>query len=390
MVTRYFIVFSLLYSLLSSPLTRAESLSVYEVLHHIDHFYVNEVDKNALTVKAVNSIIKELDPYSEYLDGQSLKALFDSTNGKYTGLGIEVEQRESHIIILATMPNSPAERAGLRKGDVLLAVNGTKVINESVRFSSELIRNAEQATLAITVARANEPQSLTFMVERDEIALKSVAAEYLGNQIGYLRIVSFNNNTYTEAVSGINFLVTEFGIKKLLIDLRDNPGGTLSSAVAMADLFLEQGDIVSTKGRFTSANQVYRASQGDIMTGAPIVVLINGRSASASEILAGALKDNARATIVGTQSYGKGSVQSLIPLNGGEAALKLTTAKYYTPAGTSIDGIGITPDIKIEQAALSQSNKDAIMDLSLDKQLPTGITQIIDTQLAHAQALLEK
>ncbi|WP_105253929.1 S41 family peptidase [Pseudoalteromonas sp. T1lg75] len=244
----------------------------------------------------------------------------------------------------------------------------------------------------MAIARAGHSQRLDFHLTRQPIHIESVNSELQANRTGYLRINSFNNHSYHDVARHITKMQQQSGtaLKGLLIDLRDNPGGTFDSAINIADLFLSTGTIVSTRGRFIEANQRFVAQPGDILEGAPIVVLINQGSASAAEIVAGALKDNHRAKVVGTRSYGKGSVQSLIPLGDGRSALKLTTAKYYTPAGISIEGTGITPDVAILQPDLSQSNKEVIINLAAGKSANSNLTALLDTQLIKAQQLLEE
>ena len=373
----------------SSKLTNA---NMKHILEHIQTFYVDEVNPQKLNSSAVDSVLKQLDPYSEYLDEQELEDLFNITNGQYTGLGIEVEMRDEHIVIIASLNNSPAAQAGLQKGDILLSINGQTVINKPIKQVASLISKTETSAVNLSIARSGFSTPLDFEVERQIIELETVTSKVDLAGYAYLRIVSFNNHTLHDVARHIARLKTENGLplKGLLIDLRDNPGGILDSAVAISDLFLRGGIIVSTKGRFYDANQVFTASNSDILNGAPMVVLINKGSASAAEILAGALKDNKRATIVGTRSYGKGSVQSLIPLGNGQTALKLTTAKYYTPSGISIDGIGITPDIPITQSSLPQSDKLAIMNLSKGKENQVFTSTFKDVQLAKAQKILEQ
>ena len=395
-VNHFLVTFFILLGLLLIPNSLADSkLSNYNMKHileHIQTFYVDEVNPQKLNKSAVESLLKQLDPYSEYLDEQELEDLFNITNGQYTGLGIEVEMRDEHIVIITSLNNSPAAQAGLQKGDILLSINGQTVINKPIKQVATLISKAQAPAVSLSIARSGFSEPLNFEVERQLIELETVTSEVDRSGYAYLRIVSFNNHTLHDVARHLAKLRTENGLplKGLLIDLRDNPGGILDSAVAVSDLFLKEGVIVSTKGRFYDANQVFTASNSDILNGAPMVVLINKGSASAAEILAGALKDNKRAIIVGTRSYGKGSVQSLIPLGNGQTALKLTTAKYYTPSGTSIDGIGISPDIPITQSSLPQSDKLAIMNLSKGKDNQVFNSTFQDVQLAKAQEILKQ
>jgi len=372
--------------------SKLDNVNMKHILEHIQAFYVDEVNTSQLNNSAVDSVLKQLDPYSEYLDEQELEDLFNITNGQYTGLGIEVEMRDEHIVIIASLNNSPAAQAGLQQGDILLSINGQTVINKPIKQVASLIGKTKNTAVSLSIARSGFSAPLSFEVERQLIELETVTSKVDRSGYAYLRIVSFNNHTLHDVARHIARLKTENGLplKGLLIDLRDNPGGILDSAVAISDLFLKDGIIVSTKGRFYDANQVFTANNSDILNGAPMVVLINKGSASAAEILAGALKDNNRATIVGTRSYGKGSVQSLIPLGNGQTALKLTTAKYYTPSGISIDGIGITPDIPITQSSLPKSDKLAIMNLSKGKENQVFTSTFKDVQLAKAQKILKQ
>ncbi|MBS3798406.1 S41 family peptidase [Pseudoalteromonas sp. BDTF-M6] len=393
LIFRHFSIWCIAIALsIFSASAAAQESPLEEVLFHINHFYVEEVDRAKLDHHVLSSLLSELDPYSEYLDERELKRLFDVTNGEYKGLGIEVEKRQDHVVIVSALPNSPAQAAGLLGGDILLAINDVAVLDKSLEDVSKLINSRENGEVTLAIARAGHSQRLDFHLTRQPIHIESVNSELQANRTGYLRINSFNNHSYHDVARHITKMQQQSGtaLKGLLIDLRDNPGGTFDSAINIADLFLSTGTIVSTRGRFIEANQRFVAQPGDILEGAPIVVLINQGSASAAEIVAGALKDNHRAKVVGTRSYGKGSVQSLIPLGDGRSALKLTTAKYYTPAGISIEGTGITPDVAILQPDLSQSNKEVIINLAAGKSANSNLTALLDTQLIKAQQLLEE
>ncbi len=381
---------SLVFFIPSFSFAGSESTSVYDVIEHINAFYVDEVDPKKLNNLAIDALLKQLDPHSEFLDETELADLFNITNGQYTGLGIEVEIREEHIVIVTSIANSPAAQAGLKQGDILLTVNGETVLNKPIKRVAKLIDQSKSSMVRLSIARAGFASPLNFDLTREKIDIETVKSELTENGYGYIRIASFNNHTLHDVARHLARLINQNGmnLNGLLIDLRDNPGGILDSAIAISDLFLTQGTIVSTKGRFFDANQKYMASKNDILEGAPMVVLINKGSASAAEILAGALKDNNRATVVGTRSYGKGSVQSLIPLGNGQTALKLTTAKYYTPSGLSIDGIGISPDIAIEQTSLSETDKLALMEMSKGEDNQVLLNTFKDIQLLKAQKIL--
>ena len=336
-----------------------------EILFNIHAYYVEDLalQQSFGNPQQFEALLAKLDPYSKYLDEHELEALFSSTNGRYTGLGIEVKEQKQQIVIQNAIKNSPAAIAGVQKNDIVLAINQQSVINKNINQVATMIKSSKAATVTLTIKRSDTAQPIDFHLTRTEINLESVTSSLSEFGIGYLAINSFTNNTLHDVARQITKLQSNYGnsLTGLVIDLRDNPGGTLQSAVAISDLFLQSGTIVTTKGRFYDANQHFSAKKGDILNGAPIVVLINENSASAAEILAAALKDNHRATLIGSQSFGKGSVQSLIPLGNGNTALKLTTAKYFTPSGQSIDGIGITPDWAINQTALSQIDKVVII-----------------------------
>lgn len=357
------VILSLFNSVFASTLDSKPSLQESnEILFNVHAYYVDDLPISELTKEGLDALFGQLDSYSKYLDESDLEAIFSAANGQYTGLGIEVEEHEHALVIINTINNSPAARGGLRKGDILVAVNGEDVKSKPLKEVSERLRAAKNATINLTVER--EANKLIFALQRQEITLDTVDSKLLDRGIGYIAISSFNNHTYHDVARHISALKTSNAhpLRGLILDLQDNPGGTLSSAVAISDLFLDSGTIVTTKGRYFDANQSFQAQHGDLLGGAPIAVLINNNSASAAEILAGALQDNRRAIVMGIQSYGKGSVQSLIPLGDGKTALKLTTAKYFTPSGRSIEGIGIKPDVEVNKEVLSQLSKAVIMD----------------------------
>jgi carboxyl-terminal processing protease len=369
---------------------------INEILFNIHAYYVEDLNlQNSDHIEYNNQQFKrlyaKLDTYSKYLDENELSALFDSTNGRYTGLGIEVKSIDEKTTIIDVVNNSPAKNAGILPGDVIMAVNNVHTRNSPIDDVAKLIRESPLGNVNVSVKRNNDSQLLNFTVSRKEINLESATSQLLEFGTGYLAISRFSNHTLHEVALHVAALQSHYGypLKGLVIDLRDNPGGTLQSAVAVSDLFLHSGTIVTTKGRFFDANQAFYAKRGDILKGAPIVVLINENSASAAEILAAALKDNQRAKVVGSQSFGKGSVQSLIPLGNGNTALKLTTAKYFTPSGKSIDGVGITPDVAINQTTLSQKNKAVIIknqQTQISHPLLAGNSA--DLQLVKAKQLL--
>ncbi|WP_417700353.1 S41 family peptidase [Pseudoalteromonas lipolytica] len=338
-----------------------------EILFNINTYYVDDLQlhnsfESQPTNQQVEALFERLDPYSKYLDETELDAIFSSTNGRYTGLGIEVKVTDGRVYIVNTIKNSPAEQAGLQVNDELTAINQQPIVNKSIEEVARLIRESGQAAVDVSVKR-EQVTELNFSIKRQQINLESVQSYLADTGVALLSINAFNNHTLHDVARTVAKMQINngFPLSGLIIDLRDNPGGTLQGAIEVADLFLDSGTIVSTKGRFNEANQYYKAHSGDILSGAPIAVLINENSASAAEILAAALRDNQRATLVGETSFGKGSVQSLIPLGNGNTALKLTTARYYTPAGQSIDGKGIAPDVSINQTMLSEIDQDVII-----------------------------
>jgi len=383
-------------SALASSVKNLKSQQIDEILFNIHAYYVDDLDlQNSHYVQYNNKqferLYSKLDPYSKYLNQHELDALFANTNGRYTGIGIEVKKVDKDIKIVNVVSNSPAKKAGILANDIIVSVNQEAVSTLGVEEVAALIKENQFTTINLTVKRNERPDLVSFNVARTQIQLESVTSKILESGIGYLAINSFSNHTLHEVALQIAAMQNNYDspLLGLVIDLRDNPGGTLKSAIAVSDLFLQSGTIVTTKGRYFDANQAFHAKRGDILKGAPIVVLINENSASAAEILAGALKDNHRAKVVGSQSFGKGSVQSLIPLGDGNTALKLTTAKYFTPSGKSIDGVGITPDVTINQTILPQNNKAVIIK---NEQAKNNQNQLVNTladlQLVKAKQLL--
>ncbi|KAA1161627.1 S41 family peptidase [Pseudoalteromonas fuliginea] len=377
----------------ASSVKQLKRQQIDEILFNIHAYYVEDLElQNSMHIKYNNHqferLYSKLDPYSKYLDEHELTALFDNTNGRYTGLGIEVKNIDEQMTIIDVVNNSPAKNAGILPNDIIISINNHTIATLTIDQVAALIRDSKFASIHLTVQRNTNKTHIPFDVTRTQIDLESVTSQLLDTGTGYLAINSFSNHTLHEVAIQVAAMQSHYGypLKGLVIDLRDNPGGTLKSAVAVSDLFLQSGTIVTTKGRFFDANQAFYAKHGDVLKGAPIVVLINENSASAAEILAAALKDNNRAKIVGSQSFGKGSVQSLIPLGDGNTALKLTTAKYFTPSGKSIDGVGITPDVAINQTNLSQNNKAVIIKNEQTK----GTQQLLSSNLADLQLVKAK
>ncbi len=338
-----------------------------EILFNIHTYYVDDLKLQNSFVNQpdnlqVEELFERLDPYSKYLDENELDAIFSSTNGRYTGLGIEVKVEDGRVFIVNIIDKSPAAVAGLQVNDEVIGINQQPIIDKSIEEVAKLIRESGQSAVDVAVKREKEAE-LNFSIKRQQINLQSVSGYLADTGVALISIDAFNNHTLHDVARELAKMqvTNSFPLSGLIIDLRDNPGGTLQGAIEVADLFLDNGTIVSTRGRFNEANQKYQAHKGDILNGAPIALLINENSASAAEILAAALRDNQRAVLIGETSFGKGSVQSLIPLGNGNTALKLTTARYYTPAGQSIDGKGIPPDVSINQTMLSEIDQDVII-----------------------------
>lgn len=362
-----------------------------QILKQIDSYYVKDVDVNELLENAVKEVFKQLDPHSTYLNEKDLNALFEMANGQYDGIGIEVELRNELLVILSTIKNSPAEMAGLQKGDIVYSINGVQVKGKTLEQVSQMIKKTQEKT-KLLVNRDYYDKRLEFTLEKAKIEVDSVSYKMLDSNVAYLKLYSFQSSTTNDLLKAIEQVKSVAGnqLRGVILDLRDNPGGVLDSAVGVSDLFLDNGTIVTTKGRFNDANHNFSATPGDILDGLPIFVLINKGSASASEIVAGALKENNRATIVGMQSFGKGSVQSLIPLGNGNTAIKLTTALYFTPDGVSINGIGIKPDVEIPQQKMNDLQQSPIMGFDDHWEFSGKMLANRDFQLDEAERLVLK
>jgi carboxyl-terminal processing protease len=316
-----------------------------EVLEKIKKDYVEEVNQSDALDAAINGVLQSLDPYSAYMSPEIFKEMETETSGEFGGLGIEVSMEFGVVKVITPMDNSPAEKEGVKAGDYIVKINGVQVQGKTLSEAVELMRGPIGTKLEITVRRKGVKKALIFEITREVIEVKSVKSKIIDNNIGYIRLTSFNENSSSQIRSKIKeFKKNE--VKKYVLDLRNNPGGLLSQAVKISDFFLDNGEIVSTKSRKSYENRKYFAKKGDLIDGETLIVLINNGSASASEIVAGALKDHKRAIVIGENSYGKGSVQSIIPLKN-KGAIRLTISKYYLPSGESISGTGITPDIEI-------------------------------------------
>jgi carboxyl-terminal processing protease len=317
-----------------------------EVLEKISEDYVDEVDQSKGMDAAINGLLQSLDPYSAYMTPESFKSMQTETSGKFGGLGIEVGMESGVVKVISPIDNTPAAKAGLKAGDYIVKIDGVQVQGKSLMDAVDLMRGLVGSSIEITVRRRGVKKALIFNITREIIQVQSVKSELIDDNIGYIRLTSFNENSSNQIQKKIKKLNKDKNLKGYILDLRNNPGGLLSQAIKITDFFLENGEIVSTKSRKISENRKWFAKKGDIIDGKILIVLINYGSASASEIVAGALKDHKRAIIVGENSYGKGSVQSIIPLKN-KGAIRLTIAKYYLPSGKSISEIGVTPDIEI-------------------------------------------
>ena len=321
-----------------------------EVLEKINKEYVDEVDQSKSMDAAINGLLQSLDPYSAYMTPESFEGMQTETSGKFGGLGIEVGMEAGVVKVISPIDNTPASRAGLKAGDYIVKIDGVQVQGKSLMDAVDLMRGLVGSSIKITVRRRGVKKSLIFNITREIIQVQSVKSELIDNNIGYIRLTSFNENSSKQIKEKLNKLNKNNNLKGYILDLRNNPGGLLSQAIKISDFFLENGEIVSTKGRKISENRKWFAKKGDITGGKTLIVLINYGSASASEIVAGALKDHKRAIILGENSYGKGSVQSIIPLKN-KGAIRLTIAKYYLPSGKSISEVGVTPDIEIVEGS---------------------------------------
>ena len=319
-----------------------------EVLEKINKEYVDEINQSESMDSAINGLLQSLDPYSAYMSPEIFNEMQTETSGEFGGLGIEVSMESGVVKVISPIDDTPASKAGIKAGDYIVKIDDTQVQGKSLSEAVDLMRGPVGSGIELTVRRRGEKKALTFTIIREIIEIKSVKADTLEKNIGYIRLTSFNENSAKQIEKEIKKLENNKEIKYYILDLRNNPGGLLSQAIKISDFFLDNGEIVSTKSRKPSENRKWFANQGDLTNGKSIIVLINYGSASASEIVAGALKDHKRAILLGENSYGKGSVQSIIPLKN-EGAIRLTVAKYYLPSGKSISEVGVSPDIEIEE-----------------------------------------
>jgi len=317
-----------------------------DVLEKINKEYVDEVDQSKSMDAAINGLLQSLDPYSAYMTPESFKGMQTETSGEFGGLGIEVGMEAGVIKVISPIDNTPASKAGLKAGDYIVKINNAQVQGKTLTEAVDLMRGPVGSNIEITVRRRGVKKALIFNITREIIEVQSVKSELIDSNIGYIRLTSFNENSSEQIKDKVNKLNKNKNLKGYILDLRNNPGGLLSQAIKISDFFLENGEIVSTKSRKVTENRKWFAKKGDLTNGKTLIILINYGSASASEIVAGALKDHKRAIILGENSYGKGSVQSIIRLKN-KGAIRLTIAKYYLPSGKSISEVGVTPDIEV-------------------------------------------
>ena len=319
-----------------------------EVLEKINKEYVDEINQSESMDSAINGLLQSLDPYSAYMSPEIFQEMQTETSGEFGGLGIEVGMEMGVVKVISPIDDTPASKAGLKAGDYIVKINNIQVQGKSLSEAVDLMRGPVGSGIELTVRRRGVKKALTFNIIREIIQVTSVKSDLLDNNIGYIRLTSFNDKSSQQIEKQIEKLKKNKNLNAFILDLRNNPGGLLSQAIKVSDFFLENGEIVSTKSRKKSENRKWFAKKGDIIDGKTLLVLINYGSASASEIVAGALKDHKRAILLGERSYGKGSVQSIIPLKN-KGAIRLTIAKYYLPSGKSISEVGIRPDIEVNE-----------------------------------------
>ena len=338
-----------------------------EVLEKINKEYVEEINQSESMDSAINGLLQSLDPYSAYMSPEIFNEMQTETSGEFGGLGIEVSMESGVVKVISPIDDTPASKAGIKAGDYIVKINDIQVQGKSLSEAVDLMRGPVGSGIELTIRRRGEKKALTFNIVRKIIQIQSVKADILEKNIGYIRLTSFNENSGEQIKREIEKFKQNQNINSFILDLRNNPGGLLSQAIKISDFFLDNGEIVSTKSRKKSENRKWFAKKGDLLNGKPLLIMINYGSASASEIVAGALKDHKRAILLGENSFGKGSVQSIIPLKN-DGAIRLTVAKYYLPSGKSISEVGVSPDIEIDE-----ENEDFRIKTETDNQLNYAI-----------------
>jgi len=345
-----------------------EKIDIFsDVLDKINKEYVDEINQNEVMDAAINGVLQSLDPYSAYMSPESFDSMRTETSGEFGGLGIEVSMEAGVVKVISPLDESPAYEAGVKAGDYIVKINEHQVQGKTLSEAVDLMRGPVGSDIEITVRRIGERKALVFNITRKIIKIQSVKSKKIDKNIGYIRLTAFNENSSSQVRKKIKEFDKDKNIKGYILDLRNNPGGLLSQAIKISDFFLSNGEIVSTKSRKENENRKWFANEGDILNGKTLVVLINNGSASASEILAGALKDHKRAILIGETTYGKGSVQSIIPLKN-KGAIRLTISKYYLPSGVSISEVGVDPDIEV-----SESSDEFRIDTENDNQLDFAV-----------------
>ena len=338
-----------------------------EVLEKVQDEYVDEIDQTEVMDSAINGVLQSLDPYSAYMSPKIFEEMETETSGKFGGLGIEVSMEAGVVKVITPIDDTPAARAGIKAGDYIVRINGEQVQGKTLMQAVNLMRGPIGSSIEITIRRKGLKKAKIFKITREIIEIRSVVSKSIDNKIGYLRLRAFNENSGNQLKKEISKLEKNNKLVGYIFDLRNNPGGLLSQAVKITDFFLNDGEIVSTRGRKSRENRKFFAKKGDRIKGKPLIVLINNGSASASEIVAGALQDQKRAVLLGETTFGKGSVQSIIPLRN-RGAIRLTISKYYLPSGKSISEVGVSPDIKVEE-----QEKEFLINTGTDNQLNYAI-----------------
>ena len=366
-------IFFLIFNLSYSSSSRGNENNIYkkidlfsEVLDKVKKEYVEDIDQSEVMDAAINGVLQSLDPYSAYMSPSMYKEMATETSGEFGGLGIEVSMEAGVVKVISPIDDSPASKAGIKAGDYIVKINNIQVQGKSLTEAVELMRGPIGSEINITIRRVGVKKALNFKIKRAVIEVASVKSEIKNKNIGYIRLTSFNENSSDQVKDKINIFKKK-NIKYYILDLRNNPGGLLSQAIKISDFFLDKGEIVSTKSKKDSENRRWFAKKGDILDGKTFVVLINYGSASASEIVAGSIKDHKRAILIGERTYGKGSVQSIIPLKN-DGAIRLTVSKYYLPSGDSISDVGVMPDFEI-----SEENENFRINTETDNQLNFAI-----------------
>ena len=366
-------IFFLIFNLSYSSSSRGNENNIYkkidlfsEVLDKVKKEYVEDIDQSEVMDAAINGVLQSLDPYSAYMSPSMYKEMATETSGEFGGLGIEVSMEAGVVKVISPIDDSPASKAGIKAGDYIVKINNIQVQGKSLTEAVELMRGPIGSEINITIRRVGVKKALNFKIKRAVIEVASVKSEIKNKNIGYIRLTSFNENSSDQVKDKINIFKKK-NIKYYILDLRNNPGGLLSQAIKISDFFLDKGEIVSTKSKKDSENRRWFAKKVDILDGKTFVVLINYGSAPASEIVAGSIKDHKRAILIGERTYGKGSVQSIIPLKN-DGAIRLTVSKYYLPSGNSISEVGVIPDFEI-----SEENENFRINTETDNQLNFAI-----------------